>query len=69
VKGESKAPTLHQDYAPEVRRAAARAIVAGRTMNGQVPPAWAVEEADLDYVPVPRKLPWWERFRRKGTAI
>ena len=60
---------LRQDYVPEVRRAAARAIVAGRVMNGEEPEAWAVDLAELDSVPRPRRKRWWSRRRRKGTAI
>lgn len=66
---DANAESLRQEYTPEVRRAAARVVVAGRIMNGQHPEAWAIEAAELDHVPVPRKIHWWERFRRRGTAI
>lgn len=69
--GVVEADPVRQEYAPEVRRAAARVVVTARVMNGREPEQWALERADYseDEMPKPPRRYWWSRFRRRGTAI
>lgn len=66
---ENNNPGTQTALTPEVKRAIARAVVEMQTKNGETPASYLIEMAELDYVPVPRRVRWWERFRRKGTAI